>query len=49
MLWFDEIGWYWNVLDNVLLFYFIFYAGYYAGKNNLLKFISKDYGEKSNG
>jgi len=49
MLWLDNIDWYWNILGNITCFYFVFYVGYYAGKNNILDFVSKDYGENING
>jgi len=45
-MWFDNLAWYENLLGNTLFFYLIFYAGYWAGKNNILKFVSKDYGEE---
>jgi len=37
MFWLDNIEWYLNILGNIGVFYFVFYSGYYAGKNNFLK------------
>jgi len=45
-MWLDDIAWYYNILGNITCFYFIFYMGYWAGKNNLLRGVSEDYGEK---
>jgi len=46
-MWLDNLAWYWNILGNLTFYYFLFYSGYWAGKNNMLRGISKDYGEKT--
>ena len=49
MFWFDNLTWYLNILIDISCFYTIFYAGYYAGKNDILSFISEDFGENLDG